>query len=74
MKKIAKLLNYLPMRPRAFVALLIFLLIFWLPLVAGIAESFHWVSREVADNYRSWVASIKMTVAALVSGERQPRI
>jgi hypothetical protein len=66
-----KLFLVMPMRPRAFLALVMLLAVAWAPLLVAVVESWRWFAQEVRDCYSGWADAVKTAAKALVTGERQ---
>lgn len=65
------MLDQLIVRAWSLVALVMGVVLVWLPAVAGIVEAWHAVRRDVGYEYSGWWKTMKLAATVLRTGERQ---
>lgn len=64
-----KLINKVPLRGRATLALLMLLLLCWMPLVRGVRAAWNGRYQTVPDEYTHWLRAIRICSHAIARGD-----
>lgn len=67
----SRLMRWLPVRPRAVLALLMLALIAWAPLFIALHDSMRTIMLNLSEEYGRWAGSARIAVKALWTGEMQ---